>query len=173
MDVCIFRSGDSKTWRYCHSGCTGFFSKLRITSKSIAHQLWKTVLLPLPRHHFYLTVELEDKKGLLQQSLIIMDENTLCCPFVFHVTPQKETTTYFLVMFDFHEENVLILGQSGLSGPGFHKTLGEWDLWKGHTLWWNLYTALVRPGFKELERTEPTVYKTDLILVAKPIYLYI
>lgn len=120
-----------------------------------------------------LTGELEDMKGLLQQSLTIMDGNTLCCPFVFLVTPQKETTTYFLVMFDFHEENVLILGQSGLSGPGFHKTLGEWDSWKGHTLWRNLYAALVSPGFKELERTEPTVYKTDLILVAKPIYIYI
>jgi hypothetical protein len=41
-----------------------------------------------------LTGELEDKKGLLQQSLKIIDENTLRCPFLFLVTPQLATTTY-------------------------------------------------------------------------------
>ena len=111
-----------------------------------------------------LTGELEDKMGLLQKSLTIIDENTLSCPFLFLVTPQTATPTYFLVMFDFREENALILGHCGLSGPDFRKTYGEWESWKGRTLWQNIYSALIRPGFEERE-TEPTVYETDLIPV--------
>jgi hypothetical protein len=111
-----------------------------------------------------LTGELEDKKWLFQKFLTIIDENTLSCPFLFLVTPQTATPTYFLVMFDFREENALILGHHGLSGPDFHKTYGEWESWKGRALWQNIYSALIRPGFEQREK-EPTVYKTDLIPV--------
>jgi hypothetical protein len=119
-----------------------------------------------------MTGELADKKGLLQRCLTIIDEDTLHCPFLFLVTPPTATTTYFLVMFDFSKENVLILGRRGLSGPGSYKAYGEWESWKGRTLWQNVYSALIRPGFKELQ-SEPTVFETNLILVTKSIqFLY-
>jgi len=74
-------------------------------------------------------------------------------------------------MFDFREKKALILGHRGLSGPNFHnKVYGEWDSWKGRALWQNVYKALIRPGFEELE-IEPTAYETDLILVVKSIPL--
>jgi hypothetical protein len=114
-----------------------------------------------------LTGEFEHDHELLQQSLTTIDEKTVSCPFLFLVTAP---TTYFLVMFDFRGENVLILGHRGLSGPDFHKTYGEWESWKGHILWGKIYAALIRHRFEEPER-EPTVYKTDMILVSKSIPL--
>jgi hypothetical protein len=108
-----------------------------------------------------LTGEFGHGQRLLQQSLTTIDENTASCPFLFLVTAP---TTYFLVMFDFRKGKALILGHLGLSGPDFHRTFGEWESWKGRVLWMKIYTALIRPGFEELD-TEPIVYKTDLILV--------
>jgi hypothetical protein len=110
--------------------------------------------------------ELEDVQGVLKQSLSIIDENTVSCPFLFLVTPRTAPTTYFLVLFDFRENIALILGRLGLSGPEFHKAYGEWESWKGHILWKKIQTVLIRPGFEELER-EPSVYNTDLIPVTK------
>jgi hypothetical protein len=112
-----------------------------------------------------LTQELESEQPW-QQSLTIIDEMTASCPFLFLVKPRSATTTYFLVMFDFHQKIALILGQHGLSGPDFHKTLGEWGSWNGRPLWLKIYNTLIRPGFEYLE-TEPNVYKSDLIVVRK------
>jgi len=114
-----------------------------------------------------LTGEFGHEQGPLQQTLTTIDEKTVSCPFLFLVTAP---TTYFLVMFDFCKGNALILGHRGLSGPDFHKAYGEWESWKGRVLWLKIYTALIRPGFEELD-TEPIVYETDLILVAKSIHL--
>jgi len=112
-----------------------------------------------------LTGQLEEDQALLQQTFAIIDERTASVPFLFLVASQNN---YFLVMFDFIKEKVLILGHCGLSGPDFHIARGEWGSWKGRALWRKIHAALNLPqaGYGAPEQEiEPTIYETDFILV--------
>lgn len=112
-----------------------------------------------------LTEELEHNRRLLKRSLT--NEKAVDCPFLFLVISPVTPNTYFLVVFDFIQERVLVLGHRGLFGPNFHKAYGEWESWNGPTLWRKFYAALIQParGFEE-HKMEPTVYETDLIPVS-------
>lgn len=122
----------------------------------------------------YLTRESGEDQGNLQKSITVINERAVICPFLFLVTSQVEPSTYFLVVFDFFQEKVLILGRRGLSGPDFHKAYGEWESWNGNTLWRKIYRALTQAGLGELETmTEPTIYETDLIQVSNSMPLLI
>jgi hypothetical protein len=113
-----------------------------------------------------LTGESQKDETLLRQSLGITAENIIPAPFLLLTT--QSTNIYFLVMFDFCQEKVLILGRRGLCAADFNKSYAEWESWNGDVLWRKISNALSWPG---LER-EPNVYETDLIpvLITTPFY---
>jgi hypothetical protein len=109
-----------------------------------------------------LTGDPDHDKYLIKKCLGLSKEPIDCAPVIFLVTPRFRQNTYFLVLFDFSEKKVLILGRCSPGPMYFMPARADWETWDGPALWRRIGKAFNWPT---CEMTAVDVYEENWIIV--------